>query len=46
VVGKDGVHQVIEARLPPEEQRLLEKSAATLQKALRELSDQVAVDRN
>jgi L-lactate dehydrogenase len=46
VVGKDGVHQVIEARLPPEEQSLLEKSAATLQKALRELSDQVAVDRN
>ena len=40
VVGKDGVHQVIEARLTPDERKLLQKSAATLESALKELYDQ------
>jgi L-lactate dehydrogenase len=44
VVGKDGVHQVIEAKLNPEEQKLLQKSAATLQNALKELYGEVTVD--
>jgi L-lactate dehydrogenase len=44
VVGQDGVHQVIEANLHPEEQRLLQKSAATLQSALKELYDGVTAD--
>jgi L-lactate dehydrogenase len=41
VVGKDGVHQVIEANLAPEEQNLLQKSAATLQSALKDLHDKI-----
>lgn len=44
VVGKDGVHQVIEAKLDPEEQKLLQKSAATLQNALKELYGEVTAD--
>jgi L-lactate dehydrogenase len=40
VVGKDGIHQVIEANLPPEEGELLQKSAGTLQSALTELYNQ------
>lgn len=38
IVGKDGVSQVIEASLPPEENELLQKSAATLKHALDELN--------
>jgi L-lactate dehydrogenase len=37
VVGKDGVSQVIEAELTPEERDLLQKSAATLKDTLKEL---------
>lgn len=44
VVGKDGVHQVIEARLTQEEQKLLQKSAATLQRALKELHGEKIVE--
>lgn len=44
VVWKDGVHQVIEANLPPEERELLQKSAGTLKKALRELYDLKAAE--
>ena len=44
VVGKDGVHQVIEANLTPEEQGSLQKSAATLKSALKELYDTITTD--
>lgn len=37
VVGKDGVLQVVEANLTPDEQSLMQKSAATLESALNEL---------
>jgi L-lactate dehydrogenase len=39
VVGKDGIHQVIEASLTAGEQKLLQNSAATLQSVLKELYD-------
>ena len=44
VVGKDGVHQVIEAKLTPEEQVLLQRSATTLKTAQKELYDKMAAD--
>jgi L-lactate dehydrogenase len=37
VVGQGGVEKIVEARLTPDEQALLEKSSATLQKAQQEL---------
>lgn len=37
MLGKDGVKRIVEAKLPPDEQALLEKSAATLQKSFAEL---------
>ena len=40
LVGKDGIQQVIEANLTAGEQKLLQKSAATLESALKELHDQ------
>lgn len=39
VVGKDGIHQVIEANLTTGEQSLLQNSAATLESVLKELYD-------
>ncbi len=38
VVGQEGVRQVVVAKLPPDEQAALEKSAGILQKALKELN--------
>jgi L-lactate dehydrogenase len=46
VVGREGVHQVIEAKLTPEEQKLLQKSAATLQNVLKELYDEVTKEKS
>lgn len=40
VVGRDGIHQVIEANLTPVERKLLQKSAAALSVALKKLYDQ------
>ena len=37
VVGKDGISQVVEARLTTDEQEAMQKSAATLKNALNEL---------
>jgi malate/lactate dehydrogenase len=44
VVGKDGVLQVIEAKLTPEELKLLQKSAATVESALTELQNNIRAD--
>jgi len=44
VVGKNGVHKVIEANLTPDEKKLLQKSAATLEGALKELYGEITVD--
>jgi len=38
MLGKDGIRRIVEAKLPADEQVLLEKSAATLQKSFAELS--------
>jgi L-lactate dehydrogenase len=38
MLGKDGIRRIVEAKLPADEQALLEKSAATLQKSFAELS--------
>ncbi|MGB7873762.1 MAG: L-lactate dehydrogenase [Anaerolineales bacterium] len=37
VVGKDGISQIVEANLTPDERKLMQKSAATLKNALNEL---------
>ncbi len=44
VVGKDGVLQVIEANLTPEEKTLLQKSAAIVESAQKELQDNISAD--
>jgi L-lactate dehydrogenase len=44
VVGKDGVLQVIEANLTPDEKELLQKSAATVESALTELQNNISAD--